>query len=95
MALPITTCDTSINYKVIDTLFAIDSHKESFFGAAADPSKAFEGVKNQLRQQCTELGGDAIISCQFEYRNAVHDGFAGAKQIIEIFAYGTAVKFTW
>jgi uncharacterized protein YbjQ (UPF0145 family) len=32
------------------------------------------------------------LNWQFEYRVAVDEGFTGSKQVIEIFAYGTAVK---
>ena len=45
-----------------------------------------------LRKKASELGGHAVINCQFEYRVAVNKGFAGTKQVIEIFAYGTAVR---
>lgn len=93
MALPVTTGNISRNYEVIDAIFALDSHKEGFFSGAANPGKAFDGVKGQLRQRCTELGGDAVICCQFEYRVALADGVFGKKQAIEIFAYGTAIKY--
>lgn len=38
------------------------------------------------------MGGHAVINCQFEYRVAVSQGLMGSKQVIEIFAYGTAVR---
>lgn len=88
----IATGDIKQNYQIIDTIFAMDSHKEGFL-ASADPGKAFVGVKAQLEKKCKSLGGDAVINCEFEYRNAVGEGMIGKKQIIEIFAYGTAVKF--
>jgi putative heavy-metal-binding protein len=93
MAIPLTTGSVARNYEIIDAIFALDSHKEGFLSGAADPGKAFDGVKQQLRNICQELGGHAVINCQFEYRNALADGFMGKKQVIEIFAYGTAVKF--
>ncbi|MES0370828.1 MAG: heavy metal-binding domain-containing protein, partial [Mariprofundaceae bacterium] len=71
----------------------IDSHKGSLF-KDINPGIAFEGVKKQLKQKCSEMGGNAVINCQFEYRNALTDGFVGKKEVIEIFAYGTAVKVT-
>jgi hypothetical protein len=58
----------------------------------ANPGKAFEKVKLQLKAQCVELGGDAVIHCQFEHRSMVAQGMFGGKPGIEIFAYGTAVK---
>jgi hypothetical protein len=79
------------DYQILDSIFAMDSHKESFW-KMADPSKAFDGVKNQLKTKAAAIGGDAIINCMFEYRVSVADGFMGKKQVMEIFAYGTAVK---
>ncbi|MBR4262086.1 MAG: heavy metal-binding domain-containing protein [Bacilli bacterium] len=87
----ITTGDIQEEYEVIDTIFAVDSCKESFFNGA-DPNKAFNKVKETLRSKANELGGQAVINCQFEYRNATAPGFVGSKQVIEIFAYGTAVR---
>ena len=87
----IATGDIKQNYSIIDTIFAMDSHKEGFL-SGTDPNKAFEGVKNQLSKKCKALGGDAVINCQFEYRVAVGDGLVSKKQVIEIFAYGTVVK---
>ncbi len=87
----IATGDIRQSYSIIDTIFAMDSHKEGFL-SGTDPNKAFEGVKNQLSKKCTALGGDAVINCQFEYRVAVGDGIMSKKQVIEIFAYGTVVK---
>lgn len=78
-------------HRVIDAVFAMDSHQEGFFSGSASPAKAFEGVKSQLRQACVAAGGDAVINCQFEYRVALG---SNGKQCIEIFAYGTAVKLT-
>ena len=87
----ITTGDIKEDYEIIDAIFALDSCKEGLF-SFADPNKAFDKVKNALRKKCDELGGHAVINCQFEYRVAVAQGFTGAKQVIEIFAYGTAVR---
>ena len=85
------TGDIKQEYTIIDIIFAMDSHKEGII-FSADPNKAFEGVKAQLTKKCKALGGDAVINCQFEYRVAVGDGLISKKQVIEIFAYGTAVK---
>ena len=93
MAIVISTGNISREYEVLDSIFALDSHKEGFFSGNVDPGKAFDGVKRQLQDKCNALGGDAVISCQFEYRNALADGMFGKKQAIEIFAYGTAVRY--
>ncbi len=91
MEIKISTGKVARDYEVIDTIFAMDSHKEGVW-KVADPNRAFEGVKKTLKDKCRELGGDAIQDCQFEYRVAVSEGMLGKKQIIEIFAYGTVVK---
>ena len=47
-----------------------------------------------LEKECKKLGGNAVIDCQFEYRNAIEAKLIGKdNQVIEIFAYGTAVKY--
>ena len=88
----ITTGDIHEDYEIIDAVFALDSCQESLF-TVADPNKAFDKVKEGLRKKAASLGGHAVINCQFEYRVAVSSGvFGGSKQVIEIFAYGTAVR---
>lgn len=87
----ITTGDVKEDYEIIDAVFALDSCTEGFF-KGADPNKAFDKVKDGLRKKAEELGGDAVINCQFEYRIAVSQGLIGSKQVVEIFAYGTAVR---
>ncbi len=76
MSVLISTGDLRDDYQIIDAIFALDSHGAKFL-ASAEPGKAFDGVKDQLRRKCTELGGNAVINCQFEYRNAETQGFVG------------------
>ena len=90
--IPTSTGDLGHPYQVLDTIFALDSNKEGLF-SGADPNTAFNGVKEQLRKKCAAIGGDAVIFCQFQYRVAVGSGLTGSKQVVEIFAYGTAVTF--
>jgi hypothetical protein len=89
----ISTGDLRESYDVIDAIFAVDASVAAWV-SGVDPSKAFDGAKNQLRSMCRQLGGDAVVNCLFQYRSALADGgFFGKKQALEIFAYGTAVKF--
>ena len=92
MAIITSTGDIDQSYQIIDTIFGLDSHKAGYF-SNADPNKAFDGVKKQLIDRCKKLKGDAVVNCQFEYRVAVDSGLFGSKQVVEIFAYGTAVRF--
>lgn len=80
------------SYEIIDAVFAVEINQETWF-KAADPSKSFEGVKEQLKDKCRALDGDAVICCQFQYRISVDPGIV-SKQAAEIWAYGTAVRFT-
>ena len=89
--VPVLTGDLRTGYEVIDSIFAIDSTTDSFL-VGLNPDDAFEGVKQQLRKRCLNLGGNAVVNCHFEYRNALADGVIGKKQSLEIFAYGTAVR---
>jgi len=92
MNITISTGTVNQEFEILDTIFAVDSHKEGFWSGNADPNKAFEGVKASMKEKCKQLGGNAVINCQFEYRNAIADGVFSKKQVIEIFAYGTAVN---
>ena len=88
----ISTGDIREPYEILDAIFAVDGSTESFF-SELNPDEAFEDVKQQLRERCHRLGGHAVINCHFEYRNALADGFLGKKQALEIFGYGTAIRF--
>ena len=92
-------------FQVVDVVFAVDSQDQGMFAelafmatgfhVGANPSKAFDKVKLQLKSQCLDLRGDAVINCQFEHRVAIANSpipGRGGKQTVEIFAYGTVVK---
>ena len=87
----VTTSDLKEEYEIVDAIFALDSCTAGFLHGA-DPNKAFDKVKDALREKAKELGAHAVICCQFEYRVAVDSGIMSSKQVIEIFAYGTAVR---
>jgi uncharacterized protein YbjQ (UPF0145 family) len=109
--LSISTCGPTPGkkYRVIDTVFGLDSSGEAGFllHNEANPDEAFAKVKEQLRRRAFAIGADAVVSCQFEYRVAVStnkaaaalanlagvEGSHGHAQCIEIFAYGTAVSY--
>ena len=84
----IATGDLNEEYEIIDVIFALDSSTAGFF-TGANPDAAFDNVKNQLRNRCAQLDGQAVINCQFEHRVALS---GGNRQAVEIFAYGTAVR---
>lgn len=86
----VSTGSLPANYEIIDTIFAIDSSPEKVF-RSDHVDDAFLKVLEKLRERCRDLGGDAVIDTQFEYRSAV-DGIFGKAQVMEFFAYGTAVR---
>lgn len=59
MSIKVSTGRISDSVEVIDTIFAMDSHKEGFWSGSADPNIAFEGVKKsadtempRIRRRC-------------------------------------------
>ncbi len=90
-AIKVTTTAANFDFEVVDTIFATDSSKAKLF-SSADTDQAFSGVKSQLIAKCKKLGGDAVVDCKFEYRNPISTGMIKKRQVIEIFAYGTAVR---
>jgi hypothetical protein len=95
LLIAIATGDIHTPYEPIDTIFALGSHTYGslFGGSGGDPNAAFEGVKQQLRRVCFSRGGDAVVNCLFEYRVSTTPGLIAANQVVEIFAYGTAVRY--
>jgi hypothetical protein len=88
------TGDLNLPYEILDTIFAMESHTAKGWGSHIKPERAFSGVKTELERECRRLGGNAVINCQFEYRNSLDPKLlGGSNQVIEIFAYGTAVSY--
>jgi len=87
----ISTGDIPGEYEVIDTIFAMAA-KEVDLSKVNRPSYAFHEVREKLRKNATEYGGDAAIHCRFEYNVPSNRSVFGHKHMIEFFGYGTAVK---
>ena len=87
----ISTGGLDCRYNIIDTIMVFDSDT-AVFGLGVDAKQTFDSVKELLRERAIEAGGDAVIFCQFEYRNAVRTGIIANAPVFEIFAYGTVVK---
>ena len=91
----LTTGDIKTPYRILDTIITVKAHQAGYFDSA-NPSTAFDGIKNELRTIAYDMEADAVIYCQFEYRvgaeQGMLSGYLGGKQFVEIFAYGTAVK---
>lgn len=86
----VTTGPVPGRYEIIDTVFALESSPEKVL-RSDHVDEAFSKVLAAIRERCRSIGGDAVIYTQFEYRSAV-DGIFGKAQVMEFFAYGTAVR---
>lgn len=97
MNLTVSTCAPAATdrFEIIDTVFALESDGKAglFYGKPGDAEAAFERVKEQLREQAFAIGADAVINCQFEHRIAVTGDGLAAKQVVELFGYGTGIRF--
>jgi len=91
----ISTTNINNEYEVIDTVFVLHGEEAGgmFGGGGIDIDNGFNTVKALLSAKALELGADAVIGCDFEQRIASTGGMSD-KQVLEIFAFGTAVKFT-
>ena len=87
----ISTGDLDGDYRIIDTVMVFDRDVAGFI-KGVDPSVAFELVKEHLRNVAVEKGGDAVINCLFQFRNAITDSGPFASQVFELYAIGTVVK---
>lgn len=79
-------------HDVIGPVFAYGSSKEGFL-RTANPIEAYHKVTTVLQQEAAKFGADAVIFASFDYRVAVSFGCWGNRQVFEVFAYGTAVRF--
>tara|TARA_B100000575_G_C23140978_1_gene663985 strand:+ start:2039 stop:2413 length:375 start_codon:yes stop_codon:yes gene_type:complete len=84
-------------YEVLKVVFQLGSDDGGLggmlFNTGGRPEEAFANAETLLKAKAAELGCDYIINASFDYRVAVSKGtFGGANQVIEVFAYGTAVK---
>jgi len=91
-SIAVSTSGVCDPYDVIETIFCAES---------ADNDRGLGGIQvlfprtlQNLRVQCSLMNGDAVINAQFEHRSALGDSFfGGKKQVFEIFAFGTVVKY--
>ena len=92
----ISTTNINKEYEIIDTVFVIHVEEAGgmFGGGGIDSDKGFDTVKGLLSAKASELGADAIIGCDFEHTISKPDSLTVKKNVLTIFAFGTAVKLT-
>lgn len=87
----LTTGDLHRPYELVDCICFVSSQDRGLAGRNVLDA-AFEDAKRGLRKLCADLGGEAVVGCHFSERSA-HSGGLLPTQVIEIWSYGTAVKF--
>ena len=89
----ICTPTISQKYEIIDTVFALHGEEAGgFLGTGSvDVEKGLQYIKSALAEKARAVGADAVIGVDFEHRAAA-GGVMGDKQVLEFFAYGTAVS---
>tara|TARA_S200000501_G_scaffold271662_1_gene255387 strand:- start:104 stop:481 length:378 start_codon:yes stop_codon:yes gene_type:complete len=94
----ITTGGIDKKYEILKIVFQLGSDSGGVFGAllgtGGSPSAAFDHAETQLKIKAAELGCDYVINSVFNQRIASggKSALGGYNQVIEVFAYGTAVK---
>ena len=87
----VSTSGSPRDFEIIDTVCDFSSATADI-GGQVRVQDAFRLLKNKLRKAAIELGGDAIIDCQFQNRGAQSGGLAPTL-VIELWGFGTVVKF--
>lgn len=99
----VTTGDLKQNYDVLGIVGATVDDQNSVEGKAGcggattttisvDANTTYQKGAERLMELSREKGGDAVVYATFDYRIAIKGAGNLAKQVKELFCYGTAVK---
>jgi hypothetical protein len=94
----VTTGGINKDYEILKIVFELGQDDGGLLGGllgtGGSPEQAFENAEAQLKIKATRLGCDYVINAVFNQRVAVgaKSALGGHNQVIEVFAYGTAVK---
>lgn len=94
----VTTGGISKEYEIKGIVFELGADDGGvvgkLFGTGGSPSIAFERAEQLLKIKAHNLGCDYVINASFDYRIAIGNQSitGGMNQVLEVFAYGTAVK---
>lgn len=80
----ISTGDIKEDYNIIDVIYACE-HVPGVTKNKTHSQNAFKTLKANLKEQCYNLGGDAIINCQIRTEQSLDSIYA-------FFMTGTVVK---
>jgi uncharacterized protein YbjQ (UPF0145 family) len=94
----ITTGDINKDYEILKIVFQLGKDDGGalgkLLGVGGSAEEAFEDAETQLKYKAAELGCDYVINAVFNQRVGLggKNLAGGLNQVIEVFAYGTAVK---
>jgi hypothetical protein len=94
----VTTRDIDKEYEILKIIFELGQDDGGLLGGllgiGGSPEEAFEKAETQLKIKAANLDCDYVINTVFNQRIAVgaKSVAGGYNQVIEVFAYGTAVK---
>lgn len=87
--IKVSTSSVCKKFEVIECIWGFEVSEEGWFTNASQ-GKAFTKVLRDLQEKCFDLGGHAVINCQFDYRYLDIKG----KLRVEVYAYGTVIVYT-
>ncbi len=79
-------------YEILDVIFAFGTPENKMF-KTNNPLEAFPKVSEELKMIAGDMHADAIVHACFDYRVAVRQGCGSNATVVEVFGYGTAVRF--
>jgi hypothetical protein len=80
-------------YEVIQLVTAYASSDEKFLGRISG-GEAYTAALQRLQQAATGLGADALIYVNLHGNLGIKRAFVGEVHMYEVFAWGTAVRFS-
>ena len=91
-AVLVTTGDVQAKYQPVNIVFAVGGSAGGLF-TAASPQQAFEAARAQLQLAAVELGGNAVVYCNFGYHAYTTQNFGCSSNAFHVSGYGTVVRF--
>ncbi len=69
------------------------SSKPEGFAGSLNFEDVYQTALERLKESAKSLGGNGLINVGFQNRIGSQAGCGGAKQVFEVFAWGTAIEF--
>jgi hypothetical protein len=85
--------DANRPFKVLDLVIGFASRAEGC-GGKIDVEAVYEKALKRLIEGAEELEASGVLFVNFQNRVASAQGCGGVQQVFEVFAWGTAVRWT-